>query len=119
MSIIIIIKIYLLDTYSSDPCSPSPCGPNSLCESVNDNPVCTCLNNYIGLPPNCRPECFINSDCTSDKACIREKCKDPCLGSCGIQARCSVTNHIPICNCLEGFTGNPFANCYPNVIEKR
>ena len=102
-----------------NPCIPSPCGPFSVCKIVNENPMCTCLNNYIGLPPNCRPECLIDSDCPSDKACINEKCKDPCLGSCGLQALCSAINHIAICTCFEGFTGDPFSYCYPEAGNKR
>lgn len=66
----------------------------------------------MGSPPNCRPECTINSDCPSNKACMNQKCRDPCPGSCGLGANCAVLNHIPICTCPEGYTGDPFANCY-------
>lgn len=96
-----------------DPCSSSPCGPNAICRTVGNSPSCACVNNYIGSPPNCRPECSIHPDCTSDKACIREKCRDPCPGSCGLSARCAVVNHVPVCTCPEGFTGDPFTNCGP------
>lgn len=101
------------DTQPTDPCNPSPCGPNSLCRVIGDSPSCACLNNFIGSPPNCRPECSINPDCTSDKACMREKCRDPCPGSCGLSAHCSVVNHTPVCTCPEGFTGDPFTRCSP------
>lgn len=94
-----------------DPCLPSPCGPNAICRTVGSSAVCACLQNYIGSPPNCRPECSINSDCTYDKACMRERCRDPCPGSCGFGARCAVVNHTPSCSCPEGFTGDPFTNC--------
>jgi hypothetical protein len=96
-----------------NPCVPSPCGPNSQCQVNGESPSCSCLSTYIGSPPNCRPECSINSDCPSNKACINEKCRDPCPGSCGISADCHVTNHIPICTCIQGYTGDPFTNCYP------
>ncbi|KAI4480699.1 hypothetical protein M0802_014155, partial [Mischocyttarus mexicanus] len=96
-----------------DPCLPSPCGPNSLCQSVGQIPSCTCLQNYFGSPPNCRPECTINSECPSNKACIQNKCRDPCPGSCGFNAQCTVFNHVPICSCFDGYTGDPFDNCHP------
>lgn len=95
-----------------DPCVPSPCGPNSFCQVINQVPSCSCMDNYIGTPPNCRPECSINSDCPSNKACINNKCGDPCLGSCGLQTECHVYQHAAICSCLEGYTGNPFQSCH-------
>jgi len=94
-----------------DPCVPSPCGSFSQCRNIGGSPACTCLENYMGQPPNCRPECTINSECPSDKACINMKCMDPCPGSCGTNALCSVINHIPSCRCPEGYTGNTFVLC--------
>lgn len=102
-----------------NPCIPSPCGPYSQCKDINGVPSCSCLLNYIGSPPNCRPECVINSECSSNKACIREKCLDPCPGSCGLNALCNVVNHVPICSCLPSYTGDPFRNCLPVVIERK
>jgi len=94
-----------------DPCVPSPCGSFSQCRNIGGSPACTCLENYMGQPPNCRPECTIHSECLSDKACINMKCIDPCPGSCGTNALCSVINHIPTCRCPEGYTGNTFVFC--------
>lgn len=94
-----------------DPCEPSPCGPYSQCRVVNGHAVCSCQANYIGTPPTCRPECMISADCAQDKACINQKCQDPCPGTCGINARCQVVNHNPICSCSPGFTGDPFIRC--------
>lgn len=94
-----------------DPCVPSPCGSFSQCRNIGDSPACTCLENYMGQPPNCRPECTIHSECPSDRACINMKCVDPCPGSCGTNALCSVINHIPTCRCPEGYTGNTFVLC--------
>lgn len=67
--------------------------------------------NYIGAPPACRPECMVSADCPQDKACINKKCKDPCPGTCGLNARCNVVNHNPICSCAPGLTGDPFVRC--------
>lgn len=103
------IEIY--DTREENPCTPNPCGPNSICKQFGDTPSCTCIQNYIGIPPNCRPECNINSECSSSLACINLKCRDPCSGSCGPNAKCTVINHTPSCSCEIGFNGDPFSGC--------
>lgn len=108
-----------IPSVNRNPCAPSPCGPFSMCQAVGDLPSCTCLQNYIGSPPNCRPECTINSECVSNRACIREKCRDPCPGSCGIGAQCTVINHTPTCTCPEGYTGDPFNNCFPKPPTRK
>lgn len=94
-----------------DPCVPSPCGAFGQCRAQGNQAICSCLPGYYGAPPNCRPECAINPDCASHLACISEKCRDPCPGSCGLQAQCSVINHTPICSCPSGYEGNPFVSC--------
>lgn len=96
-----------------NPCQPSPCGPNSVCQVRGETPACSCLENYIGAPPNCRPECVINPECSSELACINQKCRDPCPGSCGANAICKVVNHNPVCSCTPGFLGDPFTGCVP------
>lgn len=100
------------DLVKVNPCVPSPCGPNSQCQEYNGNARCTCLTNYISSPPHCRPECTIHSECNAVTACINNKCIDPCPGACGNNAECSVSNHLPICACMSGYTGDPFSNCY-------
>lgn len=95
-----------------DPCRPSPCGPNSQCRELNGQAVCSCVENFIGLAPNCRPECVLSTECASDKACISQRCQDPCPGTCGINAECSVRNHSPLCLCRRGYTGDAFTRCY-------
>ena len=95
-----------------NPCTPSPCGPNSECRVVDLRPVCSCVQNYIGRSPNCRPECMVNSDCSKNLACINEKCVNPCIGSCGPNSDCHVLNHASRCTCLSGYTGDPFSGCY-------
>lgn len=102
-----------------NPCVPSPCGPNAQCKDIGGSPSCSCLINYIGSPPNCRPECVINTECPHNLACLREKCRDPCPGSCGFEAQCNVINHTPVCVCPEGYTGDPFQHCYPNPQPRK
>lgn len=108
--------IFLLDEYlplPEDPCRPSPCGQFSSCRVRGNRPICSCLPNYMGQPPNCKPECVISAECPSDKACVNQRCVDPCPGTCGHNARCRVTNHSPICTCMQGYTGDPFHQCQP------
>lgn len=94
------------------PCVPSPCGANAICREQNGAGSCSCLPEYLGNPyEGCRPECVLNSDCPSNKACIRNKCIDPCPGTCGQNANCQVINHLPSCTCIPGYTGDPFRFC--------
>lgn len=95
-----------------NPCDPSPCGPYSQCREINNHAVCTCNIDYIGTPPMCRPECVVSSECIQNRACVNQKCIDPCPGTCGSNARCQVVNHNAICSCSAGYTGDPFLNCY-------
>lgn len=99
---------------TEDPCNPSPCGPNSVCRRFGNQASCSCLNGYFGVPPSCRPECVISSDCEQTKACMNEKCQNPCVGACGQNALCDVRNHNPICRCPDRYSGNPFAYCFPS-----
>lgn len=94
-----------------DPCKPSPCGPNSVCKEIAGSPSCACLEEYTGSPPYCRPECTVNSECSNNMACINQKCRDPCPGSCGNKAECKVLSHTPQCICPDGFTGDAFIEC--------
>lgn len=101
-----------------NPCVPSPCGPNSQCRVVGTQAACSCLPNYIGRAPNCRPECTTSNECPHNLACINERCESPCAGSCGINAECSVLNHNPICACYPGYEGDPLSICNPVVTCK-
>ena len=64
-------------------------------------------NPYI----ECKPECSINPECPDDKACVRNKCIDPCPGVCGTYASCRTTSHQPSCTCDPGYEGDPFRYC--------
>lgn len=79
---------------------------------MNNAGSCTCLPGYIGNPyENCRPECVLNSDCPPNKACLRNKCQDPCPGVCGQNSECHIINHLPSCTCFTGYSGDPFQYC--------
>lgn len=95
-----------------NPCLPSPCGPNSICQQTSGAiPSCQCQPEFIGAPPNCRPECVANSECAPQMACINRKCQNPCTQACGINADCRVVSHTPICICAEGYTGDAAVQC--------
>lgn len=94
-----------------DPCNPSPCGPNSICRVIDNHAVCSCQPGLIGAPPSCRPECVTSAECSLTQACLMSKCKDPCPGTCGLNAKCHVINHNPICSCPPGYNGDPFRHC--------
>jgi hypothetical protein len=102
-----------------NPCEPSPCGPNSKCRVTNGHAVCSCITGYVGTPPTCRPECVISADCSQDRACLNQKCRDPCPGNCGINARCHVINHNPICTCTPGYNGDPFVKCHKEISKEK
>lgn len=95
-----------------NPCTPSPCGANAVCTERNGAGACSCIQDYQGNPyEGCRPECVLSSDCPTDRACVRNKCQDPCPGVCAQFAQCTVVNHIPTCTCPQGYVGNPFVSC--------
>ena len=109
----------LIPTEVVDPCNPSPCGSNAVCQNRNRAAACQCIPEYFGDPyVACRPECVVNSDCPSDKACQRNKCIDPCPGTCGINAECRVLNHVPSCTCIVGYIGDPFNACRQPPLSK-
>lgn len=107
-----ITGVFISAPIESHPCNPSPCGPNSQCREINGQAVCSCLTGYVGSPPTCRPECIVDSDCNLNEACSNQKCRNPCIGTCGVGANCKVINHKPICTCRPGLTGDPFTRCY-------
>lgn len=108
-----LIPVTGIERQPDNPCSPSPCGPNSICQVKQGHPVCSCVENYIGSPPYCRPECVFNNDCPQNKACIREKCENPCAHTCGANAECHVISHSAFCNCVPGYRGDAFIGCSP------
>lgn len=67
---------------------------------------------FVGDPPFCRPECVTNSECSLSKACVNNKCVDPCENTCGLNTICTVRYHFPNCKCKSGFTGNPLSSCF-------
>lgn len=50
-------------------------------------------------------------------ACINNKCKNPCVGACGLLAQCRVVSHTPNCLCPQEYTGDPFVACEIQRIQ--
>lgn len=102
-------------TNISRPCLPSPCGNSECGEYDGHVAICNpCIGEDAIYNPACRPECLTDADCSFNKACLNQACTDPCPGSCGINAFCTVVLHTPACSCPEGFIGNPFEQCVLN-----
>lgn len=106
----VVIPVY--PNITTHPCTPSPCG-NMECSIYGTQiAICDpCLGPEATYNPQCRPECLTNADCPFHLSCLRFNCLDPCPGSCGVNAVCSVVAHTPICSCPEGLVGDPFQQC--------
>lgn len=112
-------KYFQIDApVDQNPCIPSPCGPYSNCKVVNNQASCSCIENEYGSAPYCQPECTINSDCSSQEICMNHKCRRACSDDCGLNADCFVRNHIPVCVCKQGFNGNPYEKCVPEISKR-
>lgn len=44
-------------------------------------------------------------------------CKNPCDGSCGVNADCNLRGLTPVCSCPRDMTGDPFISCRKFVPE--
>lgn len=93
-----------MDTPS--PCANSPCGANAICKERNGVGSCACSPEYFGDPyTGCRPECVQNSECDQTRACINNKCVDPCPGVCPTNA-----SKLRMANLLTFATRQSFKN---------
>ena len=99
-------------------CNGQKCGQFAKCVQRYRHKSCQCLTGYSGTPPLCTPQCRQNYDCNRNQACISGKCQDSCSGACGLNAKCTVTNHLPRCFCQEGYEGDPYEQCTRNIPPK-
>lgn len=90
---------------------PNICGPFSNCTILKNTVICLCQYGYTGTPPNCKPDCVINSECAPNKACVKNRCINPCSNLCAPNSHCRVINHKATCICKPGFTGDPMKRC--------
>lgn len=112
--------VIIPDNTTVQPCLPNPCDPNAQCDAYgNQFAICDpCVGSNALNSPLCRPECVLSSDCPFNKACLKNRCVDPCPGSCGVNAECSVYHHDAICRCVAGFEGNPYEHCKHSLTRK-
>lgn len=98
---------------SLDPCAVNPCGQNTQCYVSNSRPICSCLPGHFGNPLSyCqRGECQDNYECAQYQACRDYRCVSVCNGQCGLNAECNPRNHVPVCTCSPGYTGDPLTSC--------
>ena len=75
--------------------------------------TCVCDKGYFGDPLSLcqKPECTLNKNCPANRVCRNQNCVDPCPGLCGTNAVCSISKHLPTCDCPQGYTGNPSVSC--------
>lgn len=60
------------------------------------------------------PECEVDADCHDYLYCNTNSktCEDPCVVKvCGQNAFCNQTNHVAICQCITGYSGDPDLYC--------
>ena len=115
-----------------DPCLINKvCAPTAICSVINHVEACKCPSGFIGDPfVLCSPEkdpipelqdveCEVDSDCPSGRACLDNKCRNPCysLSPCDDTAVCSVVDTVPfrtmICSCREGWIPDSDRSCVP------
>lgn len=60
-----------------------------------------------------------NNECAHNLACVNERCINPCPGSCGQNAECTVINHNPVCTCYTGYEGDPLVVCHPALPPRK
>ena len=118
-----------------DPCLlDNVCAPTAICRVINHDGSCTCPPGYIGDPmvlctpkqepiPELVVECEVDADCPSGRACINQKCVNPCyeLNPCDATAVCSVVDTVPfrtmICSCREGWVPDSDRSCVPIQLD--
>lgn len=101
-----------------NPCEiTGTCGLNAECIPVDHEAICKCpIRSKKDDKNNCIPiECIESNDCVEEKTCLNSTCTDPCKlpNICGEKAHCMASNHIGICTCEAGTTGDPHSRCLP------
>ncbi|KAK0172480.1 hypothetical protein PV328_005792 [Microctonus aethiopoides] len=69
------------------------------------------LGVFEALDPS--KECENSTSCGMSEKCILDLCRNPCPGSCGINAICTVLKHEPNCRCPKCYEGDALIKCEP------
>lgn len=100
-----------------DPCSyNAACASSARCRAVAHRSQCYCPPGTQGNPLEAcvTVGCQSNDDCAQDEACdaVNRVCRQVCTpGVCAPEAFCEGRNHLPICTCRTGTTGDPYVRC--------
>jgi len=104
-------------------CTDGICGTNANCYGSNHRAICECPPGYQGNP---KTSCVLlgcrsDSECPPSKACINQKCVDPCDGAnpCDPTSECKVYNHRVNCVCPPGYVGDVGTGCKKEEIKCR
>lgn len=105
-----------IDNRCRNPCElPKSCGKNAECIPTGHVATCRCPARTRGNAQlECVAlECIDNNDCSHDKSCVDNHCINPCSlqNICGQRATCTPDNHVGICTCQPGTTGDPHLGC--------
>ena len=88
--------------------SQADCGCGHTCASGKCLQTCLsprdCNNGLNCVSGLCTGGCLTDLECPSSEACINGQCGDPCqISSCGPNAICKTSGHLPVCLCPKGF----------------
>ena len=78
-----------------------------------------CNSQEICQGVTCVLGCRSSSSCPASLACINNQCADPCAATtaaCGTNALCTVVNHLAVCACPAGLTGDARRACGNKVV---
>lgn len=76
--------------------------------------VCDSSRGLVARGDECVPAagCRRDADCDDSDLCRGETCVPACQAEpCGVHAMCTAIGHRSICNCANGYTGNPKEQC--------
>ncbi|KAK0157705.1 hypothetical protein PV328_011409 [Microctonus aethiopoides] len=106
-------------------CKNIECGDGKICYTENHVHHCDCLPGYeLTNDGECiiksrsfvktkkSSVCFKNEDCKDDEECAQNKCVPSCerAPGCGLDnTRCNAADHAHTCECLSGFSGDPYS----------
>lgn len=102
-------------------CSPDgqSCGNEAKCYGINHRAVCECPPGLMGNPNVAcvLVGCRADSECPTNRACINNKCENPCVISnpCDSPMECKVYNYKAECSCPIGFNGDMAVGCSRDV----
>lgn len=56
--------------------------------------------------------CNKDAECPDSMRCVGRTCLNLCPSACGTNSVCRMFNHLPVCSCPPGYSGNPYAWVY-------